>query len=133
VRLTHSLRALLEPCASPALVAAVEGQHLAQQRHFDFVQHQRVQALGTFGVADVGQIASHRAADALTQCAAGAVRKRSLRRGRYGSLGGRQSGGIHGYFPSHAVRRLRGPLRSLVSVGAFAAWIECRRALGASA
>src|SRR5215510_8878582 len=49
-----------------ALVAAVPGHHFAEQRRFDFVQHERVQAFARLRF-DVGEIAAHRARDILAQ------------------------------------------------------------------
>jgi hypothetical protein len=56
-----------ERAGGATLVAVVERQHFAQQGRFDFPQNHGVQALGAFGIADIGQIAAHGAGYAFAQ------------------------------------------------------------------
>ena len=70
-----------------ALIAAVPGEHFGEQRRFDFVQHERVQAFARLRF-DVGEITTHGARNALAQ--------RRLQSGFVRNFGGTQMmNGIH--------------------------------------
>src|SRR6185312_2198429 len=71
------------------------------------------------GIADVCEVATHRAGNAFAQrtgvvraggLGAGSLRARAMCRGRFCGLGNRQSYGVHGHLPSRTKRRLHRPL-----------------------
>ena len=90
-RRTSFLRSVarLMPSAAAAVLLLLVGprQHFTEQRAFDFLQHQLIEAVGHL-LVHVGQIAAHGARDALAQ--------RGLQRGFGCRIGMRRRGGHDG-------------------------------------
>ena len=88
---------------SLALVAAVPREHFAEQRRFDFVEHERVQAFARLRF-DVREVTAHGSRDDFAQCR---LKLRFMR-----GFGAQDADGIHEkmapldflYFPERPVR-----------------------------